>query len=707
MRTKWLLIALPLAILAFLLQSALWVPTFASQAQGNPGRLETFIQASIGEVKHLNPAVSSDFTANRFMDDNLFEGLVALDENLELKGKLAQRWEQTEVAYVAVLPERALPGGERPTPGLVLDRLKAAWQRGDLGELGGSIQSVSLVPAEARAESVTVLTKNAKGRDEPLDVPVTVQVPERVRIELSRIEPKLFEGLAQVLGPHYFDAIASDERFVIQKPEYRALVRPKLSELWQVGEHNPVITFYLQPGVRWHDGAPFTAEDVKFNYQAIVDPKNASPRAGAFDSVKSVEPIGELTAKVTYKRLYSPAILDWTQTLVPKHALDAAGLEREKQRRQLSERDRSQLSLRTTQFNRNPIGTGPFKFVKWLPNQYIHVTRNDAYWGDKARYRDFYLRSIPDYLTTELEFGAGAVDMYDALPHQAERYRKDPRYQVLSGNDGAFSFIGYNLRRPIFQDVRVRRALGMALDVEAVIKYVLSGEGKRATGPYYSITPYNDPTVQPLPYDVKGAAELLGQAGWKKNARGVLEKDGKTLSFTLVTNAGNPQRKAIMTVAQDAWTKLGVDVKIQDFEWTVFLEDFIQTNNFDALVMGWGGGSSNPDIHAIWHSSQTHPYEHNYVGYESAEADELIEKIRTTYDPKETVELAHRLHRVIAADQPYTFLYEPLKPYVFDKRITIEKADGSQQKLSTPASGDVFQFFRSWRKQVRQEPVRQ
>lgn len=705
MRTKWLLIALPLAILAFLLQSALWVPTFASQAKGNPRRLETFIQASIGEVKHLNPVVSSDFSANRFMDDNVFEALVTLDENLELRGKLAERWEQREAAYVAVLPERQLKDGAAATPALVLERVQSAWQRGELGAPGQSIRSLTLVPAQERADTVTVLIKNAKGREEPQDIALTVRVPERVRVDLSQIEPQLFERLAEVLGPGYFDAITADARFVAKKPEELALARPKLSELLPVGEHNPIITFHLRPGVRWHDGAPFTAEDVKFNYQAIVDPKNASPRAGAFDSVKSVETLGELVAQVTYKRLYSPAILDWTQTLAPKHLLDDAALEREKQRRQLSERERSQFSLRTTSFNRSPVGTGPFKFVKWLPNQYIQVTRHEGYWGEKAGYRDFFFRSIPDYLTTELEFGAGAVDMYDALPHQAERYRHDSRYQVLSGNEGMFTYIGYNLRRPPFQDVRVRRALGMALDVDAIIKYVLSGEGKRSTGPYYSITPFDDPSVQPLPYDTRGAAELLASAGWKKNAGGILEKDGKTLSFTVVTNAGNPQRKATMTIAQDAWSKLGVDVKIQDFEWTVFLEDFIQKSNFDAVVLGWGGGGSNPDIHAIWHSSQTHPYEHNYVGYQSPEADELIMKIRTTYDPKETVELAHRLHRVIANDQPYTFLYEPLKPYVFDRRIAVQKADGSREKLTTPPSGDVFQFFRSWRKQAQPEPT--
>ncbi len=111
------------------------------------------------------------------------------------------------------------------------------------------------------------------------------------------------------------------------------------------------------------------------------------------------------------------------------------------------------------------------------------MTRNDDYWREKAQYQDLYIRTIPDFLTMELEFQAGALDWYDALPHQAERYRKNPAYHVVLNGEGSYSYIGYNLRRPLFQDVRVRRALGMAIDVDSIIRYVLYGQGRRATGP--------------------------------------------------------------------------------------------------------------------------------------------------------------------------------------------------------------------------------
>jgi ABC-type transport system substrate-binding protein len=705
MRTKWLLLALPLAILVLLVQSAFWVPTFASQAKGNPARLVTFVRSSVGEVKRLNPVVSADAEGQLLMYDNLFEALVWADENLKAAPKLADSWDVTEDAYVAVLPERRLKDGRPATAKALLEGIQSARAEGKLGGIERSIEGLELVPGELRDATETVVVQNAKGKEEPVDVKLKIHVPERVRIRLSKVEPALFERLADVLGQAYFASGGFEDRFVLEKPEHMAALRPKLPDLLQVGEHNPIITFHIHPGVRWHDGVPLTAEDVKFTYEARINPKNASPTAGMFSSIKSVQVVDELTARVTYRRLYSPAIFDWMEPLIPKHALDDEALKREMERRHLSKKERDELSVRSSDFNRHPIGTGPFRFVEWQPGQYVHFTRNTQYWGRPAEYREFFFRQIPDYLSMELEFGAGAMDLYLAQPHQADRYRKDDNYQVLSTNDGYYAYIAYNMRRPLFQDKRVRKALSMAIDVKAIIAYVLSGEGKPATGPYYSNTPYYDPDVKPLAYDPQGALALLAQAGYHKNDQGLLEKDGKALAFTLVTNSGNIQRKAIMTIAQEAWRKLGIDVKVQAFEWTVFLEEFAEKNNFDALVLAWGGGAINPDMHTIWHSSQTHHYQQNHAGYESAAADELIMKIRSTYDDAEQIRLTHRLHRLIAEDYPYTFLYEQLRPYALDRRIAVAERDenGAEHAvpIPTPPSGDVFHSFRKWRKFTR------
>jgi len=707
MGTKWLLIALPLMVFGVLAQSAFWVPTYDGQARANPERLRTFLRANIGDAKTLNPIISSNSAASEIMEDNLFEGLVNDDENLKLVPGLAERWEITEEAYLAALPARALPDGRPASAANVAKLIEAAWKGAQLGGLEASIRGVEPVPAEKRALTESVQVPDAKGKKASVEVKMIVEVPARVKIRLSKVEPQLFKKLEPLLGAGYFRDYPFADRFKLEKPELISEVREKFPELLGIGEHNPIVTFYLHAGVRWHDGVPFTAEDVKFTYEALVNPRNASPRASSYDGIKSVEVVNELTARVTYKRLSSPAIIDWLIGIVPRHLLDDAALQREMAKASLSKEARATFSIRNSEFGRHPVGTGPFRFVEWLPDQFIHLRRNEDYWGAKAEPRNVFFRVIPDYLSWELEFQAGAVDRYDALPHQAVRYRKDPAYHVVDRRRGYYHYIAYNERRPPFEDARVRRALGMAIDVNSLIKYAFSGEGKPATGPYYSNTPFNDPTVKPLPYDPAAALALLAEAGWKKNARGMLEKDGKPFQFTLVTNNGNPQRKAIMTIAQEAWRKLGIDCKIQAFEWTVFLEDFVHKLNFDAVVLAWVGGDINPDKYQLWHSSQTHEYQLNYSGYKNPRVDELLEQVREEYDVSAQVALTHEVHRLIAEDQPYTFLLEPTEPIVLDRRVVqVERnADGREvyRRIEPSSSGSTEVFFRQWRK-LAEEP---
>lgn len=702
MSTRRLLLLLPIVLAVLLFQSALWVPSYGSQTQGHPERLTTFIQASIGDAKLLNPIVASDAPSSTLISRRLFEGLLDVDEHLEVTGRLAERFELTELAYLAAIPERKLPDGRSATGAALLETLRAAFDSGKLPEIAAIVRQMRVIAPSERPFSEEVVHTSPKGKPEPYEIKGRIELPERVELELSRVTPKLFESLRAVVGAEYFEKYPFTSRFKLQNEKDLAELRDKLPQLLPIGEHNPKLSFFLRKGVRFHDGKPFSAEDVKATYEAYVDGKTASPRAASFEPVRELKVVDPYTVEVIYKRLYAGALVDWMNEIVPANHVSNAALEREMNERNMSPSERAAFSLRQSRFNQNPIGTGPFRFAKWERDDYVHLTRNDDYWGKKPEYRDFYFRTIPDYVSQELELHAGAIDMYEPLPHQVARYKHDDRYQVVSGSEGYYVYIGYNLRKPIFEDVRVRRALGMALNVDDIIKYVLYGEGKRTSGPYYSYTPFYDPETPLVPYDPKAAADLLKSAGWVRNKAGWLEKNGQELAFTLITNNGNPQRKAIMTIAQDAWQKLGVRCTSQAFEWTAFLEDFIETNKFDAYVLGWVGGDINPDKFEIWHSSQTGPYQLNHVGYKSAEADRLIEELRQEYDRPTQVRLARALHRKIASDQPYTFLYEPTKPYVLDKRIFIvgKGPDGKEtyRRVVPSPSGDVTYYFDQWRK---------
>ena len=298
-----------------------------------------------------------------------------------------------------------------------------------------------------------------------------------------------------------------------------------------------------------------------------------------------------------------------------------------------------------------------------------------------------------------MEFYAGTVDTYAVQPHQVARLEKDKRYQHFSGLSFGYSYIGYNMRRKPFDDRRVRMALGMAVDVDKIITYVLYGQGERITGPFVKQTDFYNHNIEPLPYDPEGALKLLEEAGWRPNQEGWLEKDGKRLQFTLITNSGNDLRKAVMAIVQDAWRQIGIDVRTDLLEWSVFIQERVNKLDFDALILGWSMGIE-PDLYQIWHSSQSDPYELNFVGFKNAEADDLIVKIRQEYDHAHQVSLCHELHEIIAYEQPYTFLYVGKWTAILDKRIVIKDVDAqgnvTYKKITPTKTGNYTFYFNKW-----------
>jgi ABC-type transport system substrate-binding protein len=409
-----------------------------------------------------------------------------------------------------------------------------------------------------------------------------------------------------------------------------------------------------------------------------------------------VEIIDRLTVRIIYKYLYSPAIGTWTVGILPAHLLDHAALSKEAVRRGMNP---EKFTIRQSQFNRHPIGCGPFVFKDWKSDQYILLDRFRSYWEGEPNYDRYYYRIIPDPLTQEMEFYSGTLDTYNVQPHQVKRLEEDPEYQHFSGLSFGYTYIGYNMRRPPFDDRRVRMALSMAIDVDKVIRYVLYGQAEKITGPFPKQTDYYDHKISPVPYDPEGALRLLGEAGWKRNSEGWLEKNGKRLQFTLITNSGNDIRKSVMAIVQNEWRQIGIDVKTDLLEWSVFIQERVNKFDFDALILGWQMGIE-PDLYQIWYSSQTHPYQLNFVGFENPQADELILKIRQEYNHERQVTYCHELHEIIAREQPYTFLYVGRWTAILDKRIVIKEVDESgkvtYKKITPTKTGNYTFYFNKW-----------
>ncbi len=706
MIVKRLLLFTPLLLSALFLQSYFWVPSFEEQTRGNPGRLTEYRTASIGDATLLNPVLSADVSSSQ-IESLVFEGLLDRDANLRFRGRLATSWEITEQAAFYVDDK----GGATQSARAVAQRIREAARSPasfdpSLRETLQAIEQVTLIPARS-----DTLTRPLPGPAEaPRSVRVRIEAPARIRLRLSRVVPELFTHLGNLLGAEIFDAFAPERHVHFDPPLDPERAREMARELLPPVEHNPILTFHLRPGVIFHDGDPFDARDVKFTYEAIMDPRNLSPRSADFEPVKSVEVLDRLRVRVVYKRLYSPALASWGIGILPEHLLNARALAAEARQQG---RDPEGFSLRDSRFNRRPIGCGPFVFRQWRSDQFIRLERFEHYWEGPPRYRSYVFRIIPDRLTQEMEFYAGTLDSYGDTPwmsplgvppHQVARLKQHPAFQTFSGTASGYTYIGYNLRREPFDDPRVRRALGMAVDVGAIIKHVLYGQGEPVTGPFLKQTDYYDHQVQPLPYDPEGALRLLQEAGWRRNAKGWLEREGQRLRFTLITNSGNDLRKAILAVAQNAWRRIGIDVRTDVLEWSVFIQERVDKADFDALILGWYQ-PVEPDLYQIWHSSQTGSHQLNFIGFKNQEADRLIVRIRREYDHAKQVADCHRLHRLIAREQPYTFLYARRWTAVLDKRIVMAEAapDGTlrYKPIKAGPAGLFALDFNRWMKLPR------
>ena len=421
-------------------------------------------------------------------------------------------------------------------------------------------------------------------------------------------------------------------------------VEGDLAERWDISDEGKTITFYLRKNVKWHDGQPFTANDVMFTYKVMVDPKTPTAYAGDFQQVKKAEVLDDYTFRVIYNQPFAPALVSWSMGIVPRHLLEGQ-------------------DIVTSPLGRHPIGTGPYRFVKWTTGQEIVLESNPDYYEGRPYISEYNYRIIPDPATMFLELKAGGVDWMGLTPIQYERQTTgkefDERFKKYKYVSFGYTYLGYNLLSPLFQDKRVRQALTYAINKESIIQGVLLGLGVVATGPYKPDSWVYNPHVKRYPYNPEKAKELLKEAGWEdSNGDGILDKDGRPFAFSILTNQGNTQRTNAGVIIQADLKKVGIEVNVRIVEWAAFLKEFINKKNFEAVILGWSV-PQDPDQYDVWHSTKTKETELNFVSYNNPEVDRLLDLGRHTFDLEKRKEYYYKFQEILAEDQPYTFLYVP------------------------------------------------
>jgi len=428
-----------------------------------------------------------------------------------------------------------------------------------------------------------------------------------------------------------------------------------LADRWETGGGGLSITFYLRRDVRWHDGMPFTAEDVRFTFETILDPGTGCPYISSYADIADIEIIDPYTIRFYYSRPYAPALLKFGMGIIPAHLF------------------RDIEDIRMSLYARAPVGTGPYRFSRWESGRYIVLEADPGYFEHVPGIKRYVYRIIPDQAVQFLELVSGGIDSMELNPYQFF-YRSDtPRFKTNISKyrylARSYTYIGYNLKDPLFREKKARQALAYAINRKEIIDAVLLGLGEPCTGPFLKGTPYYDEDAPGYDYDPGRAAELLREAGWADtDADGILERGGEEFRVRIATNQGSQVREEVAAIVQNQWAALGIKAEIQVIAWSAFLDQFVNKKNFQAVILGWTI-PVDPDVYSVWHTDSMKEGGLNFISYSNKRVDRLIERGRRELDPGTRAAIYRRIHRCIAGDTPYTFLFFPYATPAVQKRF--------------------------------------
>lgn len=424
--------------------------------------------------------------------------------------------------------------------------------------------------------------------------------------------------------------------------------RPYLAESWEMTGDTGIV-FHIRQGVTWHDGQPVTARDVKFTFDMAKDPSTASLLGSAFlGYVDRAEVIDDYTIRFHFSQPFAQAVESFWWAPMPEHLLG----------------DVAPTELRNAEYNRNPVGSGPFRFVEWQANQRITFERNPDFpesMGGPPRLDRVIFRIIPEPSTmlTELIAGNVMVDI-PLLPEQASQVEQDESLELFAFPGRTFYYIGWNNRREPFTDARVRRAMTLGIDRQEIIDALLFGHGQIALGPVPQWSPLFPEGIEPLPYDTVEAARLLEEAGWvDRNGDGIRENaQGEPFSFTMLSS-DNPLSRSVVEVAQAQLRRIGVNVEARVLEFQTLLGRH-RSRDFDAVFSAWV--MDNFQIASapmsLFHSRFAEiEGSANRSSYVNERADEIIERAAAATDPAVARQLWLEFLRIMQEDQPFTFMF--------------------------------------------------
>lgn len=450
--------------------------------------------------------------------------------------------------------------------------------------------------------------------------------------------------------------------------------------------NQPVIRMFLRKGVKWTDGTPTTAHDVKFGYDLTTNRKvDATRSANYYHSVLSFETPNDYEILVTYKKPYFKAleVLGWIP-IVPKQYSFGMDVNSDA----FAKKFNTFRHLPQDE-DGNTVCNGAYILKKWDENYNIVLERNENYWAQKPGIKTIIIRFIKEETPAMVELKNGKIDSMSLTSEQWKNDTSDEGFKkrfhkvlCMPPNTG-YRYIGWNMTSDLFKDRRVRLAMTHAFDRRSLIRDYEYGLAIIRTGLFFPYGAQSSRKVKPWPYDLKKSKELLAAAGWRdSDGDGYLDRNGKRFAFKIKIPSGSKSYERMCNLLVKSLETIGVKMEIAPFEWKVFVK-FLDDRDYDAISLGWTGSLEN-DPFQVWHSSSMKNMGSNHVSFKNAEADTLMEKARSEFNADRRNGYYHRFHEILHEEQPYTFVSSGYNKQAVSKKF---KCAGVAEGIKVHALG--------------------
>lgn len=456
------------------------------------------------------------------------------------------------------------------------------------------------------------------------------------------------EDMVEGLNEYIFDALITADLV-----DYEPI--PRIAKKWKVSPDKLTYTFYLDPEAKFSDGTAVTAEDVKFTWDMIFHPNHkTAPAQGLFGVYESVKIIDSMTVEFKAKtKGYQNLILLRNFYILPKHFFSKGDFNKD--------------------FGTKLLGSGPYTLAEVRQGDKIVLKRNPQYWAarhpeniGRYNFETLVFKTHDDHAVRYELLKKGDIDLYEF--YLAKMWMTETNGPLFENGylkkikgENLFPYasagIAWNLRRPLFKDVRVRRALSHLLNREKMVSELFYNNYVLATGPMGPTSEYHSPRNKPIPFDVKKAQALLKEAGWAVlGSDGVLVKDGLRFEFEIMT--GNAAFQRFLTIYQEDLKKVGIKMNIRIIEWATGIK-MRDDNQFDGVVVAWTREVSPFGFDRQWGSKTADiKGSDNFSGYKNAEVDKLAAEIDVTFDRRKRIKLIQRLDEIVGQEVPWTFTWE-------------------------------------------------